>query len=131
MFRTKRQLLILIGGILLGVLVVNFSLGYYLQERSEGVRIRKTFSINKTQSESKDFFSYKGVNGKNALSILQEKTDIEQNRSGLVIGIGSRKTNEMKKEFWAFYVNGIMASVGPKEYATKDTDKIEWKIENY
>lgn len=78
-----------------------------------------------------DTFSYTGKTGKNALTLLQEKTSIEQAKSGLVIMINKRKADDTKREFWAFYVNGEMSHVGPKEYQTKSTDKILWKIEKY
>ena len=76
-------------------------------------------------------FSYKGEDGKDALAILKEKTTVEQSSSGLVISINNRKADEGKKEFWAFYVNGKMAEVGPADYITKKGDLIEWKIQKY
>lgn len=75
--------------------------------------------------------SYKGENGKDALTLLKQIGEVEQNSSGLVIGINGRKADDSKKEFWAFYVNGKLSEVGPAEYQTKEGDKIEWKIETY
>ncbi len=79
----------------------------------------------------KNTFSYKGENGKDALSILKEKTAVEQNGSGLVVVVGGKKADDKQKEYWAFYVNGKMADVGPADYKTTDKDLIEWKIEKY
>lgn len=76
-------------------------------------------------------FSYGGQNGKDALVLLKEKTKVEQDNSGLVVSIKSRKADVAKKEYWAFYVNGRLSSVGPAEYQTKDGDKILWKIEKF
>lgn len=76
-------------------------------------------------------FSYKGEDGKDALTILEEKTTIEQADSGLVTAINGSRADDKKHEFWAFYVNGTMATVGPADYQTKDTDTILWKIEKY
>ncbi len=79
----------------------------------------------------KDSVSYKGENGKDALVLLKNKYQISQDGSGLVVSIGGRKADLQKHEYWAFYVNGKMASVGPADYKTKDADLIEWKIEKY
>lgn len=75
--------------------------------------------------------TYTGKEGVDALTLLKENNTAEQNASGLVTTINNRKAEDSKKEYWAFYVNGKMAEVGPGEYVTKDTDKIEWKVENY
>lgn len=75
--------------------------------------------------------TYNGREGVNALTLLKEKSPVEQNAAGLVVSINGRKAEESKREYWAFYTNGKMATVGPAEYVTKDTDKIEWKVENY
>lgn len=85
-------------------------------------------SAAQVQSET---FTYEGREGVDALTILKEKTAVEQSSSGLVSSINGRKAEESKQEFWAFYVNGKMAEVGPAEYMTKDGDKVEWKIETY
>ncbi len=81
--------------------------------------------------ENKGSFTYKGKTGKNALSLLKEKTAIELDKSGLVISINNRRVDSVKHEYWAFYVNGKQASVGPSDYQTKDNDTIDWKIEKY
>lgn len=76
-------------------------------------------------------FSYKGEDGKDALTLLKSKTDVEQDNSGLVVSINKKKADSSKREYWAFYVNGELSSVGPKDYITKNADLIEWKVENY
>lgn len=78
-----------------------------------------------------EYVSYKGTTGKNALQLLEEKFQVEKEASGLVISINRRKANSLEHEYWAFYVNGKLASVGPSDYQTKDGDIIEWKIEKY
>ncbi len=76
-------------------------------------------------------FSYPGVTGKDALTLLKEKAAVEQDTSGLVTSINMRKADSAGHEYWAFYVNGKMAAVGPASYVTKSTEKIQWKIEKY
>lgn len=76
-------------------------------------------------------FEYSGEEGKNALEILQSKTTVEQDNSGLVTSINNIKANPSTREYWAFYINGEMAPVGPQDYITKDTDTIEWRLETF
>lgn len=82
-------------------------------------------------SSQTNYFSYQGKSGVDALTLLKQSATIEQNSSGLVTSINGRKANDSSHEFWAFYVNGQEAQVGPSSYTTKDSDKIEWKIEKY
>ncbi len=76
-------------------------------------------------------FSYEGREGVDALTLLKEKAEIKQDDSGLVTSVNGREADSGAREYWSFYVNGKMASVGPADYITKDTEKIEWKIETY
>jgi len=120
-----KQKLLLIGiGIL--VLLGVVAAGSY-------IFIQKTVvpSSTPTIAQSTDAFSYKGETGKDALTLLEEKTTVEQAQSGLVIAINGRKADDKKHEFWAFFVNGKEAEVGPASYKTKDTDTIAWRIERY
>ncbi len=75
--------------------------------------------------------SYYGAEGKNALELLGEYEQFEQASSGLVISINGRRAEEKNREFWAFYINGKTATLGPEDYVTKKGDLIEWKIEEY
>ncbi len=78
-----------------------------------------------------DYVSYQGVTGKTALDLLDTRAAVVQAASGLIISINGRKADNSQHEYWAFYINGKIAQVGPKEYVTKDGDTIEWKIEKY
>ena len=78
-----------------------------------------------------DYFSYRGVEGKDALTLLKAHTKVGQDKSGLVVSINGRKADNAKHEYWAFLVNGKMAQVGSAEYQTRDGDIIEWKIDHY
>lgn len=76
-------------------------------------------------------FAYKGEDGRDALSLMKEKTSVEQDDSGMVISINGRKADSTKTEYWAMYVNEKMSQVGPADYITKSDDAILWKIEHY
>ncbi|MDP3941169.1 MAG: DUF4430 domain-containing protein [bacterium] len=129
--KARRNILFLIIGIVIFVLVVNVGLGTFLSQRKETAKQSAEQAAVVAEVEKANTFSYKGEEGKDALALLQEKTTIEQEASGLVIAINGRKADDKKEEFWAFYVNGKMAEVGPADYQTKSGDTIEWKIETY
>lgn len=74
-------------------------------------------------------FSYQGQDGKNALELLQTVGPVDVSDAGFVNAINGIKPGD--RQFWAFYVNGQQAQVGAKEYQTKSTDTIEWKLEAY
>lgn len=78
-----------------------------------------------------DTITYNGREDVDALTLLKENNTAEQNSAGLVTTINGRTADDSKREYWAFSVNGEMAPVGPAQYVTKATDKIEWKIEHY
>lgn len=126
----KRKFILLGFACGLIVLVLLFSTVSLAREKEE--RAQKALFATPTISQlAKDEFSYKGKTGKDALTLLKENARIEQDASGLVVSINGRKADPAKREYWAFYVNGNMAQVGPADYQTKDEDRVEWKIEKY
>lgn len=120
----KNNKTIILGVIILVALVGSIS---YFSPPSRLVPKETTAPLQVTQ----DKFSYQGKTGKNALTLLEEKAAVEQDKSGLVVSINGRLASASKHEYWAFYVNGQLAPVGPADYKTKDGDLIEWKIEKY
>ena len=109
------------------VLIINTSLVLWLSYKS----VPPKKSEVPVQKENKDYFSYKGKDGKNALTLLKEKTTVEEAGKGFVSSIAGRAADKNKHEYWAFYINGKLASVGASDYSTKDSDAIEWRIEKY
>lgn len=85
-----------------------------------------------TFSEDGKTVSYDGVEGKTALEILKEGTDVTTQSSSygdFVTGINGREA-DASSEYWSFYVNGSYASEGAGTYQSKTGDKIEWKLES-
>lgn len=115
--------------VILGVAVVTY-FTFFLQNKPTTLPvISPTISLQQqVQAES---FTHKGEAGKDALTLLRQKATIEQDKSGLVTSVNGRKADNDKHEYWAFYVNGKSASVGPADYQTQDTDTIQWKIDKY
>lgn len=126
----KNKKRIIWGGIL--VIVVLIFLGFWFRrERINNKSLNNKAEKQELITESKDEFRYKGRNGIDALTLLKEKTEVEQDKTGMVISIGGRKADNEKHEFWSFYINGILASVGSADYKTVDQDEIFWKIDTY
>lgn len=75
--------------------------------------------------------TYNGRNGIDALTLLKEKSKVEQDNSGMVSSIDGKKAEAKDRQYWAFYINGKLADVGPASYKSKDSDIITWKIEKY
>lgn len=76
-----------------------------------------------------DNVTYTGQEGKNALELLQASHQVDVSDQGFVNAIDGVKPGD--REFWAFYINNKQAQVGAKDYATKNSDSIEWKLEKY
>ena len=114
------------------LLVVILVLGIgYVFEVSETKIDKKESNEVKSEIIDNKSFEYKGEEGKDALSLLKEKTLVELNDKGMVVSVDGRKADSEAHEFWGFYVNGKMAEVGAADFKTKDTDVINWKIERY
>jgi hypothetical protein len=74
--------------------------------------------------------SYKGVEGKNALELLQAGHQVEFKHYDFgdqVIAIDGVIPDPT--HFWAFYVNDKLADVGAGAYITKSGDQITWKLD--
>jgi hypothetical protein len=90
------------------------------------------FKINDSNRGIGTTFSYKGNSGVTALNLLEQYYKVQtKNYRGLgteVTGINGVDANS--KDYWAFYVDGKMAQVGPSSYVTKTGDSVTWKLES-
>lgn len=89
--------------------------------------------LNFGKDKSANTHSLNLEEGKNALEATKNVTggEVTLDKSGLVDSINGVKVDSSKKEYWAFYVNGEYAKVGPADYKVKQGDTIEWKIETF
>jgi cell division protein FtsB len=89
-------------------------------------------SNQKTDEVRANGVSYEGKDGKTAMELLEKKHKVETKDYGdmgkFVISIDGVKATD-GENFWAFFVNGQMATEGASTYQTKTGDKIEWKLE--
>jgi len=76
--------------------------------------------------------SYQGVEGKDALELLKDSHEVETQKfdfGELVTSIDGQ-ASDPSANFWAFYLNGELATVGAGDYQTKSGDRIEWKLDS-
>jgi hypothetical protein len=73
--------------------------------------------------------TYSGQASKNALDLLKAKHQVDVSAQGFVNAIDKIKPGD--HQYWSFYVNDKQADVGAKDYITKSTDAIEWKLEAF
>lgn len=113
------------------ILVLIFFLVGFGSKSAFDTTIKKTSAPLISPAVQINTFSYKGKAGVDALTLLKDKATIGLDKSGMVEGINGRQSDSSKHEYWAFYINGKLANVGPADYLTKDNDDIEWRIEEY
>lgn len=104
-----------------------------------GCSLTQTVNVNTTSNQNVNStsttntgarsVSYAGQTGKNALELLQSKHQVDVSSQGFVNAIDGVKPGD--HEYWSFYVNGKQADVGAKDYQTKTSDTIAWKLESY
>lgn len=127
-FFMKKQIIIL-AILVVALLAINQIMP--VPQKSDTALTNKVLPAQTKKIEKLSSFSYQGKDGVDALSLLKQKAKIEENQPGFVSAINGRRADPQKKEFWAFYVNNKLAEVGAADYVTENTDKIEWKIQNY
>lgn len=118
---------------IVAVLIVLMTFFAYVFSNQQTQNKSSTQSYNATPvtQKSSENISYKGKENIDALTLLRQNATISLDQSGMVSSVNGRKADSVKHEYWAFYVNGKLAAVGPTDYNTKNTDLIEWKIDKY
>jgi hypothetical protein len=84
-----------------------------------------------TFSENKKTVNYDGVAGITALETLKTLTMVDTKASAygeMITGINGVSADS-NSEYWAFYVDGKLASEGAGTYKAQSGDKIEWRLE--
>src|SRR3989344_9116240 len=100
------------------LILVLFLIGLNALGANKAVKQSTNTPISATVIAEKksDSFSYNGSEGKDALTLLKEKAEVEESQPGFITSINGRKADDTKQEFWAFYVNNEMAQVGAGDY---------------
>ena len=76
---------------------------------------------------------YNGVAGEDALTTLRASASVETEESefGEFVSAIEGVAADSSSEYWAFYVNGELASVGADSYIAQEGDTVEWKLESF
>lgn len=107
------------------VLIVGGGVGIW----SHGQNPYHVQTTTNSQQQTTDV-KYDGQNGVDALSLLKKHAQVgvkHYSFGDLVTSINGTQGNGPK--YWTFYVNGKEAQVGASSYVTKNSDKIEWKLQ--
>jgi hypothetical protein len=76
------------------------------------------------------YIKYNGQNGQNALALLKKHATVTVKHYSFgdqVVSINGTAGSGPK--YWSFYINSKMADIGAGNYITKNSDKIEWKLQ--
>jgi len=119
---------IVISVIVLLIVIIFAAVGLYVHDNVLSRANQHQAAAHAAQQKTPTV-TYQGENAQNALSLLKQYTSVQQDHSGLVVAINGYKPTG--HTYWAFYVNGKLASIGPASYITKDSDVITWKVEKY
>lgn len=119
--------------------VAGFSV-YNLSQNKTKDKVQPVATEQTTQAEQQIKFSndgksvaHDGVADKTALETLKSLTFVGTKATSfgeMVISINNREADS-SSEYWAFYVNGKLASEGAGTYKAVSGDKIEWRLEKF
>ena len=126
--------------IFIGFLIILFGTAFIQfrgkSELKKEAVIQNTITVKQIiiDGERKKEFKIKIAPKSTALRLLYITCNIVtkgQKENAFITAINGRMADTNKREFWAFYVNGVQAQVGAGTYVVKNNDTIEWKIETY
>ncbi|MDE2588693.1 MAG: DUF4430 domain-containing protein [Patescibacteria group bacterium] len=119
--------------IFVGTIAVVLAIGsLFVSNRHAGITRAQIQQVPQTSvSKQEAILTYNGEQGIDALTLLKKHAQIDMSSSGLITSINGRKADDSQREYWAFYVNSKMSTVGPAQYQTKSTDVILWRIVKY
>lgn len=117
--------------ILVGIAAIGVVTTVYVQDANKTTTDNKTETVQ-VQSDPA-YVTYTAIEGKTSLAQLKETAS----------GVGTKTTEYGEYvdsigalvggtdgNYWSFYIDGEMASVGAGSYIQKGGEKIEWKFQN-
>ena len=127
----KKRIIIIVASVLVIAGLIAGSVVWINRTNNTSQKADQTKTV--TQQTTTDV-TYKGKEGVTALALLEQAAKTEMNGTGemaYITGINGVTADSAKKEYWAFNVNGVAATVGAGSYITKDSDTITWKLSTY
>lgn len=108
---------------LIAIVVIGFS--------AYAIRHKSTTSTTTSTIVSTDV-TYPCISGGTALAALQTKFPVDTKDTSFgkqVMAINH--VNPTDKQYWAFYIDGVSATVGADAYQCKGTETIAWKLASF
>lgn len=92
-----------------------------------------TLETTLVEKKANNVIEYKGSDGKTALELLQTAATTEISGTGANAFVTSINgvDADSNSQYWAYTVNGEMASVGAGSYITKNDDIIKWELTSF
>ncbi len=95
---------------------------------SNGAQQQEIAAIEPTVNP--DYIKYGGEEGKTAFELLQGLTEVEYQQYDFGIFVESiNSVRPDEQHFWKLYINGQDAQVGADQLQTRNSDVLEWKLE--
>jgi len=86
--------------------------------------------VTETPTQKTEYVTYSGVEGKTALELLKGQANVKTKSSTYGEFVESINDNDGGgKKYWTFFVDGKESAVGAGTYVTKNSEKIEWKLQ--
>lgn len=133
---SKANIVIIIISIIV-LIAGGFGIWWFIEQENTNKIETSTENIEQVESENEsskagDIIAYNGVKGKTATELLGElyesRVEIKTDSDGvkIVSAIDGVASNEEQK--WELFVNGKLYKKDPSLYVTKNTDLLEWKL---
>lgn len=124
LFNRKKNIIILVITIILSIAVFS----HYMPKPA--LQMKNSVVISPTNVQTQTVI-YKGVEGKDALTLLRSKVPVVLDHSGMVISINNVKADTERHQYWEFFINGKSSDVGSRQYVTKNGDTLMWELSTY
>ncbi len=119
------------------IVIAGFAIGTYTyQTNNDHKKTAEPTTNKKVDAKPKhtaNTVEYNGKDGKTALELLQTaaKADISGTGANAYVTSINDVVANTSSEYWAFYINGKLSSVGAGSYTTANTDVIKWELSKF
>jgi hypothetical protein len=126
--KSSKALLAVIVALVIGIVG---SAGIVLNLQSTDEKPKVSLRAPADQQTNFTYLRYQGEAGRTALELLKDEAEVVTKDSsyGPYVDSINGVKGGMDGKYWAFYVNGSLATQGADAYTTKAGDTIEWKFE--
>jgi hypothetical protein len=127
--KTKRIVITIIIALLT---LLTLATALVLQKTDHNSPPQKASTTTAKPKQKANIVTFTALAGKTVLEQLKthaQNVEVKDSQFGPYVDAVNGVRGGTGGKYWAFYVNGQMASVGANDYVTKAGDKIEWRFE--